>query len=74
LDVLYEENIQSVIVEGGSQTLQTFIDANLWDEARVFVSENTFNEGVVAPKLPKNRILTSLLIKKDQLKLFRNYD
>jgi diaminohydroxyphosphoribosylaminopyrimidine deaminase / 5-amino-6-(5-phosphoribosylamino)uracil reductase len=74
LDVLYEENIQSVIVEGGSQTLQTFIDANLWDEARVFVSENTFNEGVIAPKLPKNRILTSLLIKKDQLKLFRNYD
>jgi diaminohydroxyphosphoribosylaminopyrimidine deaminase / 5-amino-6-(5-phosphoribosylamino)uracil reductase len=74
LDVLYEENIQSVIVEGGSQTLQTFIDANLWDEARVFVSENTFNQGVIAPKLPKNRILTSLLIKKDQLKLFRNYD
>jgi diaminohydroxyphosphoribosylaminopyrimidine deaminase / 5-amino-6-(5-phosphoribosylamino)uracil reductase len=74
LDILYKENIQSVIVEGGSQTLQTFIDANLWDEARVFVSENTFNEGVVAPKLPKNRILTSLLIKKDQLKLFRNYD
>jgi diaminohydroxyphosphoribosylaminopyrimidine deaminase / 5-amino-6-(5-phosphoribosylamino)uracil reductase len=74
LDILYKENIQSVIVEGGSQTLQTFIDANLWDEARVFLSENTFNQGVIAPKLPKNRILTSLLIKKDQLKLFRNYD
>ena len=74
LDVLYEENIQSVIVEGGSQTLQTFIDANLWDEARVFVSENSFNEGVISPKLPKNRILTSLLLEKDQLKLFRNYD
>ena len=74
LDILYEENIQSVIVEGGSQTLQTFIDANLWDEARVFVSENSFNEGVISPKLPKNRILTSLLLEKDQLKLFRNYD
>ena len=74
LDILYKENIQSVIVEGGSQTLQTFIDANLWDEARVFVSENSFNEGVISPKLPKNRILTSLLLEKDQLKLFRNYD
>jgi len=74
LDILYKENIQSVIVEGGSQTLQSFIDANLWDEARVFVSENTFNQGVIAPKLPKNRILTSLLIEKDQLNLFRNYD
>ena len=74
LDILYEENIQSVIIEGGSQTLQSFIDANLWDEARVFVSENTFNQGVIAPKLPKNRISTSLLVERDQLKLFRNYD
>jgi diaminohydroxyphosphoribosylaminopyrimidine deaminase/5-amino-6-(5-phosphoribosylamino)uracil reductase len=34
-DVLYDHQIQSVIIEGGRQTLQTFIDANLWDEARV---------------------------------------
>lgn len=74
LDILYKENIQSLIVEGGSQTLQSFIDADLWDEARVFVSENTFNQGVAAPKLPKNKIRTSLLMEKDQLKLFRNYD
>jgi diaminohydroxyphosphoribosylaminopyrimidine deaminase/5-amino-6-(5-phosphoribosylamino)uracil reductase len=74
LDILYEENIQSLIVEGGSQTLQSFIDSDLWDEARVFVSENTFNQGVAAPKLPKNKIRTSLLMEKDQLKLFRNYD
>jgi diaminohydroxyphosphoribosylaminopyrimidine deaminase/5-amino-6-(5-phosphoribosylamino)uracil reductase len=74
LDILFKKNIQSVIVEGGSQTLQSFIDANLWDEARVFVSENNFNEGIIAPKLPKNRISTSLLIEKDELKLFRNYD
>ena len=74
LDILFKKNIQSVIVEGGSQTLQSFIDASLWDEARVFVSENNFNEGIIAPKLPKNRISTSLLIEKDQLKLFRNYD
>jgi diaminohydroxyphosphoribosylaminopyrimidine deaminase/5-amino-6-(5-phosphoribosylamino)uracil reductase len=35
-DALYDHQIQSVIIEGGRQTLQTFIDANLWDEARVF--------------------------------------
>jgi diaminohydroxyphosphoribosylaminopyrimidine deaminase/5-amino-6-(5-phosphoribosylamino)uracil reductase len=34
-DALYDHQIQSVIIEGGRQTLQTFIDANLWDEARV---------------------------------------
>ena len=32
LQKLYENQIQSVLVEGGSRTLQTFIDANLWDE------------------------------------------
>ena len=29
---LYENQIQSVLVEGGNRTLQTFIDQNLWDE------------------------------------------
>jgi hypothetical protein len=29
-DALYDHQIQSVIIEGGRQTLQTFIDANLW--------------------------------------------
>jgi diaminohydroxyphosphoribosylaminopyrimidine deaminase/5-amino-6-(5-phosphoribosylamino)uracil reductase len=40
--------------EGGRQTLQTFIDVNLWDEARVF-SGNTifFTEGIKAPALSK---------------------
>ncbi|HRN45021.1 MAG TPA: bifunctional diaminohydroxyphosphoribosylaminopyrimidine deaminase/5-amino-6-(5-phosphoribosylamino)uracil reductase RibD, partial [Flavobacterium sp.] len=37
VQILYQHQIQSVIIEGGRQTLQTFIDANLWDEARVFV-------------------------------------
>jgi diaminohydroxyphosphoribosylaminopyrimidine deaminase/5-amino-6-(5-phosphoribosylamino)uracil reductase len=38
--ILYQHQIQSVIIEGGSKTLQTFIDANLWDEARIFKSIN----------------------------------
>src|SRR5690606_30451349 len=36
---LNQRNIQSLIVEGGSQTLQSFIDAGLWDEARVFTGK-----------------------------------
>lgn len=43
--------IQSVIIEGGSQTLQYFIDAGLWDEARVFTATRTFGAGVTAPRL-----------------------
>jgi diaminohydroxyphosphoribosylaminopyrimidine deaminase/5-amino-6-(5-phosphoribosylamino)uracil reductase len=49
-EVLFKHKIQSLIVEGGTKTIQTFIDENLWDEARVFSSEIRFNEGVKAPK------------------------
>ena len=46
---LYQQKIQSVIVEGGTQTLQLFIDAGLWDEARIFTSTQTFGEGISSP-------------------------
>ena len=48
---LYKQKIQSVIVEGGSETLQQFIDANVWDEARVFVSDKSFVKGIAAPSI-----------------------
>lgn len=48
---LVKQKIQSVIVEGGAQTLQLFIDLNLWDEARVFTSSRLFHEGIPSPKL-----------------------
>ncbi|NOS55747.1 MAG: bifunctional diaminohydroxyphosphoribosylaminopyrimidine deaminase/5-amino-6-(5-phosphoribosylamino)uracil reductase RibD [Cyclobacteriaceae bacterium] len=46
---LYARDIQSVIVEGGAQTLQLFLEGGWWDEARVFYSRKTFTEGVKAP-------------------------
>jgi diaminohydroxyphosphoribosylaminopyrimidine deaminase/5-amino-6-(5-phosphoribosylamino)uracil reductase len=52
-EVLYNYEIQSVIIEGGAQILQSFIDVNLWDEAFVFVGNLKFNEGLKAPKLKK---------------------
>ncbi|MEM6719081.1 MAG: bifunctional diaminohydroxyphosphoribosylaminopyrimidine deaminase/5-amino-6-(5-phosphoribosylamino)uracil reductase RibD [Bacteroidota bacterium] len=48
-DILYRHNLQSVIIEGGRQTLQTFIDANLWDEARIFTGKVSFHNGVEGP-------------------------
>jgi len=49
---LYNQKIQSVIVEGGAATLQLFIDRGLWDEARIFVSPKLFIKGIPAPHLP----------------------
>jgi len=48
---LYEEQIQSVIIEGGSFTLQKFIDQNLWDEAIIIKNENlNVESGTKAPE------------------------
>lgn len=49
LDELYNRGIISVFVEGGSRTLQYFIIDNVWDEARVIVGNNRFDEGMKAP-------------------------
>jgi diaminohydroxyphosphoribosylaminopyrimidine deaminase/5-amino-6-(5-phosphoribosylamino)uracil reductase len=60
-DVLYKKEITSIIIEGGAKTLQTFIDENLWDEARVFIGNSEFDEGIKAP------ILTGVLISENDI-------
>ncbi len=49
---LYEQKIQSLLVEGGSQLLQSFIDAGLWDEIYVEHAPVALGEGVPAPVIP----------------------
>ncbi len=51
LNYLYRSDIQSVIVEGGQQLHQSFIDENLWDEALVFTGKQFFENGVKAAKI-----------------------
>lgn len=53
LHELYNRNILSVFVEGGSRTLQYFIFGNVWDEARVIVGNTNFHEGEKAPTINK---------------------
>ncbi len=49
LQCFCENRLQSVIVEGGAKLLQSFIDANMWDEARIFTAPQRFGNGVAAP-------------------------
>jgi len=49
LDILAEKNIHSVLVEGGSQLLKSFISSGLWDEAHVEISPIELGGGVAAP-------------------------
>ncbi|MHA7844158.1 MAG: bifunctional diaminohydroxyphosphoribosylaminopyrimidine deaminase/5-amino-6-(5-phosphoribosylamino)uracil reductase RibD [Winogradskyella sp.] len=69
---LYQHNLNSVIIEGGSKTLQTFINENLWDEARVFIGKTEFKEGVKAPILKKARLISEQNILDDFLKIYKN--
>jgi len=57
LSALYEKQLLSVLVEGGTKLLQSFIDAGLWDEARIICNEQLeIGNGLNAPVL-KNDIL-----------------
>ncbi len=58
---LHQQNIQSLMVEGGKQLLTTFIESDGWDEAIVFTGESQFKTGVLAPKLLMKPIKTSFL-------------
>lgn len=51
LNKLYENNIQSVIIEGGKKVLEQFIESGNWDEARIITSNKVWEEGLVAPKI-----------------------
>lgn len=61
LEVLYREKIQSILVEGGKQLLDTFIFQNLWDEAYVFVGDDSFGDGIQSPSIKLSPIKTSSL-------------
>ncbi len=71
LEYLYKLNIQSLIVEGGSKTLQTFIDANIWDEARVFTANKILNNGVETPSI-NGKIYSKTNTTEDKLALIIN--
>ncbi|MFK7833940.1 MAG: bifunctional diaminohydroxyphosphoribosylaminopyrimidine deaminase/5-amino-6-(5-phosphoribosylamino)uracil reductase RibD [Winogradskyella sp.] len=70
LRVLYQRHINSVIIEGGAQTLQTFIDENLWDEARIFIGHSEFKQGIKAPVL-KGKLISETKILDDILQIYR---
>jgi riboflavin biosynthesis pyrimidine reductase len=48
----HDSGIQSMMVEGGRHTLQSFIDNHLYDEIRVEQSPQTVASGTPAPQLP----------------------
>lgn len=57
MDELYKNNIQSLVVEGGRKTLDSFLHARLWDELRVEIAPMTISDGTPAPLVPTDACL-----------------
>lgn len=70
LMALFEKGIQSVFIEGGATTLQSFIDSGLWDEACNIIGQESFENGTKAPII--EREFTSELYFGDTLKFYKN--
>lgn len=68
---LYLMDIQSVIIDGGANLLNQFINAGLWDEARVFSSSLSWEDGILAPQI--NGVITDVQqIGNDRLSIYQN--
>lgn len=67
----WDSHLLSLIVEGGAKTLQSFIDTNLWDEARIFTGAGKLESGIPAPEL-SGRLVATESVGPDLLTIRRN--
>lgn len=71
LTFLYKESIQSLIIEGGKRTLEKFISANIWDEARILTGVSEFKSGIKAP-LIGGKLINQTTFGKDLIQVYQN--
>ncbi|MCX6293398.1 MAG: bifunctional diaminohydroxyphosphoribosylaminopyrimidine deaminase/5-amino-6-(5-phosphoribosylamino)uracil reductase RibD, partial [Sphingobacteriales bacterium] len=72
-ELLYQKNIQSIIIEGGAKLLQTFIDSGVWDEARIITNQTMIIEnGIASPKFDYNSRFKQEKIENDLIQYFSN--
>ncbi|RCH56079.1 bifunctional diaminohydroxyphosphoribosylaminopyrimidine deaminase/5-amino-6-(5-phosphoribosylamino)uracil reductase RibD [Mucilaginibacter hurinus] len=68
---LYLQDVQSVIIEGGVYTLNTFIEAGLWDEARIFTGSGDLLRGMKAPEISGHHV-SGVMIGADSVRIITN--
>ncbi|OIP00493.1 MAG: riboflavin biosynthesis protein RibD [Bacteroidetes bacterium CG2_30_33_31] len=71
LEKMYDLGTLSLIVEGGRTIIQSFIEDDIWDEARVFVGNKTFGKGSKAPII-KKKMDSYHQFGEDRILYFRN--
>ncbi len=68
---LYLMDIQSVIIEGGANILNQFLSTDLWDEARIFTSANSWTDGIPSPTI-KGSLKEQIPVGSDKLSIYIN--
>jgi diaminohydroxyphosphoribosylaminopyrimidine deaminase / 5-amino-6-(5-phosphoribosylamino)uracil reductase len=69
---LYQMKIQSVLVEGGARLLQSFIDENMWDEARIITNETlTMAGGIPSPDIGNATMVSSEKLFTDSINIYK---
>ncbi len=71
LKSLYKQKIQSLIIEGGAHTINTFIQQGIWDEARVFTANKNLKSGLPTPVI-KKKPFSIKKIEQDIIEIYRN--
>ncbi|MES1224811.1 MAG: bifunctional diaminohydroxyphosphoribosylaminopyrimidine deaminase/5-amino-6-(5-phosphoribosylamino)uracil reductase RibD, partial [Bacteroidota bacterium] len=73
MHALYQLKLQSVLIEGGAKLLQSFINENIWDEARIITNgELIIANGVNAPALGNAQFVTEEKVFSDRISYFKN--
>jgi diaminohydroxyphosphoribosylaminopyrimidine deaminase/5-amino-6-(5-phosphoribosylamino)uracil reductase len=73
VNALYQMSLQSVLVEGGARLLQSFIEKNMWDEARIICNKQlAIGKGLPAPHLPAMKPVTEITIENDEVTFYYN--
>ena len=72
LQRLYDDKMQSVIIEGGRKTLERYIQSGLWDEARILTGSQTWGAGTAAPTLCYGTSVAEFFVDDNTVNLIRN--
>ena len=73
IQVFYQMKLQSILVEGGAQLLQSFIEAGLWDEAIVITNQQlSIGKGVAAPQLKQHHLVNVQEVFTDSIHTYAN--
>jgi diaminohydroxyphosphoribosylaminopyrimidine deaminase/5-amino-6-(5-phosphoribosylamino)uracil reductase len=72
LKACYDLKIQSILIEGGQKTLQTFIDKNFWDEANIITNTKLFvGKGLHAPELTNAQLQKQFSLSDDLISIYK---